>query len=135
MNTASSRTPSRTRGSASDAAILLSLLALAGCGGGGGGSNVGVRQPVAGPRNSSTIVVTADDRRLLVVNPQADTLSVFDLVQQQPVIACELAVGADPRSVAVNGRGDRAFVTNAAAGTVSVIALDGDPHVVGTIAV
>src|SRR5688572_31056332 len=84
------------------AAFLLLLLALAGCDSGTGGSKVDVApDPGFGPRGSSTIVRTADDRRLLVVNPDADTLSVFDLIQQEPVKTCELAVGSDPRSVAV----------------------------------
>ncbi|HEX6810304.1 MAG TPA: hypothetical protein VF384_01660 [Planctomycetota bacterium] len=114
------------------------LLSLAGCDGNNGGSNVGVQPepaPVLGPRGSSTIVRTADDRKLLVVNPDADTLSIFELVQQQPVKDCEIAVGADPRSVAVTASGTKAYVANAASGTVSVITLGNDSRVVDTIAV
>src|SRR5262245_3492255 len=107
MNPATPRCSVRAGRSAPGAAFLLTLVALAACGGGGGGSSVGVPPaPVTGPRSSSTIVLTADDQRLLAVNPESDTLSVFAIVQQQPVKDCELAVGADPRSVAVTGRGD-----------------------------
>lgn len=115
---------------------FLVLLALTACSDNDNGSDVGVQpEPVSGPRSSSTIVRTADDKKLLVVNPDADTLSIFDLVQQQPVVDCEIAVGADPRSVAVTGTGTKAYVANAASGTVSVVALGSDSHVVTTIKV
>jgi YVTN family beta-propeller protein len=118
------------------AAHLLALAALAACSGGGGGNNTPAQTPPASnQRSSSTIALTADDQRLLAVDPTTDTLSVFAIVQQQPVKGFELPVGSDPRSVAVTSRGDKAYVANAAAGTVSVIGLGSSPQVLGTIAV
>src|SRR5687767_2420478 len=74
--------------------VFLGLLALPACDSNDRTGDVGVQPaPVLGPRGSSTIVRTADDKRLLVVNPEADSLSVFELVQQQPVKDCEIAVG------------------------------------------
>ena len=125
--------PHRTR-NLGPAAFLV-LVALAACGGGPNGVRGDVQPAAAGPRGSSTIVLTADDKRLLVVNPDADTLSIFDIVQQQPVMNRELAVGSDPRSVAVTSRGDKAYVANAASNSVSVISLGTSPQVIGTITV
>src|SRR5262245_46566989 len=125
--------PRRTR--ALGPAAFLVLVALAACGGGANGVRGDVQPAAAGPRGSSTIVLTADDKRLLVVNPDADTLSIFDIVQQQPVMNRELAVGSDPRSVAVTRAGNKAYVANAASNSVSVISLGTSPQVIGTIAV
>src|SRR5262245_58709860 len=125
--------PRRTR--ALGPAAILVLAALAACGGGANGDRAEVQPDASGPRGSSTIVLTADDKRLLVVNPDADTLSIFDVVQQQPVMSRELGVGSDPRSVAVTFAGDKAYVANAGSNSVSVIKLGTPPQVIGTIAV
>ncbi len=115
---------------------LATLAACGGGGGGGGGSNVVAPPPKAfGPRGSSSVVLTSDDKRLLAVNPDTDTVSILDVTLEKPVKACELAVGADPRSVAVTSKGDKAYVANAGDGTVSVLSLGSEPRVLKTITV
>jgi len=119
--------------------VALTFVALSACGGGGGGGGNGnvVTPPpkTFGPRGSSSVVLTSDDKRLLVVNPDTDTVAILDVTQEKPVKACELAVGPDPRSVAVTARGDKAYVANAGSGTVSVLALGAEPRVVKTVTV
>ncbi len=123
------------RGAAQLAALLF-LGAIAGCSGGGRAPAPILPAPLpAGPRASASIALTAHDQRLLVVNPDDDTLAVFSVALEQPVQLCALAVGNDPRAVAVTGRGHKAYVTNAGAGTVSVVDLGGDPRVAGTVSV
>jgi YVTN family beta-propeller protein len=120
------------------ALLLFSCAALAACGGGGGGGGGNVVTPppkTFGPRGSSSIALTSDDKRLLVVNPDADTTSILSTAQDQPIKSCELAVGADPRSVAVTAKGDKAYVANSASGTVSVLSLGSEPRVLKTIPV
>jgi YVTN family beta-propeller protein len=106
-------------------------------GGGGGGSNVITPPPpkTFGPRGSSSVVLTSDDKQLLAVNSDTDTVSILDVTQEKPVKACELAVGADPRSVAVTASGAKAYVANAGDGTVSVLGLGAEPRVLKTITV
>lgn len=117
--------------------LALALLVLSACGGGGGGASSVVNPPpkAFGPRGSSSVVLTSDDKRLLVVNPDTDTVTILDVSQVQPRETCQLAVGGDPRSVAVTSRGDKAYVANAGSGTVSVLSLGTPPHVLRTIPV
>jgi YVTN family beta-propeller protein len=129
------RSHSRRRTRYLGPAAFLVLVALPACGGGANGVSGDVQPAASAPRGSSTVALTADDKHLLVVNPDADTVSIFDIVQRQPVMNRELAVGSDPRSVAVTRSGDKAYVANAASNSVSVIKLGSPPQVIGTIAV
>jgi YVTN family beta-propeller protein len=84
----------------------------------------------SGPTHSSTIALTTDDRRLVVVNRETNSVSVFEVRSAnggdtQEKLA-EVAVGQEPHSVALSPNNSRAYVTNTASGTVSVIALRGD---------
>lgn len=67
-----------------------------------------------------------------MVNPDSDSLSVVDL-GAQPVVT-EIAVGVDPRTVAVSDDGSRAYTANRAGNSVSAIDLD-TRLVIGEIAV
>ena len=72
-------------------------------------------------RASSAIAITADGTTLLAVNPDSNSVSVIALAEL-PVVA-ELAVGADPRTVAVDDAARRAYVANRGSDSVSVVDL------------
>jgi len=93
-----------------------------------------------GPRQSGPIALTADDSTLVNVNPEANTISVFDSSSSTLVKLGEVKVGRDPESVAVQPNVDRhgddddededgqrdgalAYVANSFDGTVSVVSL------------
>ena len=76
---------------------------------------------------SSSIAITSDDTRVVVVNRQKASASVFRVkaangadVNEPPV---EVPVGKEPRYVAITPDNKRALVTNTIEGTVSVIDL------------
>ena len=72
-------------------------------------------------RSSSAIAITQDGTTLLVVNPDSNSLSIVDL---DPVsLVTEVAVGVDPRTVAVDDFASVAYVANRGSNTVSVIDL------------
>src|SRR5262245_33448424 len=54
-----------------------------------------------GPRQSSPIALTVDDSKLVNVNPEANTISVFDTSSSVLVKLGEVKVGRDPESVAI----------------------------------
>ena len=88
------------------------------------------------PGRCTTIALTPDDRRLVVVNRQNDSVSIIEVVDRNghdtSHLVAELSVGQEPRYVAVSPDGKTAFVTNTVDGTVVVIDLDADhPTVVG----
>src|SRR5688572_6555420 len=69
--------------------------------------------------NSSPIAVSDDGRFVWSVNPDADTLSVIRTDTNTEIR--RIITGDEPQSVALSNDNRRAFVTNAAAGTVAVI--------------
>src|SRR5262249_42449444 len=92
------------------------------------------------PTRSSTIRLTRNDKLLVVVNREANSLSVLQVRKGDRDVGIKLAevpVGIDPHSVAVDPAGRLAFVTNGASGTVSVVSLAGENRyaVVGEIPV
>ena len=76
-----------------------------------------------GPRQSSPVALSGDSQRLINVNPDSNSVSVFDVTTDTPVKVAEVAVGKDPGSVAIHPDGTRAYVANAFDGTVSIIDL------------
>jgi YVTN family beta-propeller protein len=75
---------------------------------------------------SAALGLTGDDQTLVNVNPTANSVTVFDVsTPATPVKLAEITVGADPRNVAVHPNGLKAYVTNSADGTVSVVDLIG----------
>ncbi len=70
-------------------------------------------------RASSAIALTSDDNFLLVVNPDSNSLTVIDLLNSNQIF--EINVGIDPRTVAVDDCGDRAFVSNRGSDSISVV--------------
>jgi len=71
-------------------------------------------------QSSSAIAITDDGSRLLVVNPDSNSVSVMDPLAGEKL--AELTVGDDPRTVALEGSA-RAYVANRGSNTVSVIDL------------
>jgi YVTN family beta-propeller protein len=82
------------------------------------------------PSRSSTIAITSDDRRVVVVNRETNTVSVIEVRDKHGKDVAhklaEVVVGLEPRNVALHPNDHEAYVTNALSGTVSVIALAGE---------
>ena len=81
------------------------------------------------PTRSTNIALTSDDRKLLVVNRESDSLSIIEVrnadgADRREKLA-EITVGKEPRCVAIHPDDSEAYVANAVSGTVSVIALIG----------
>lgn len=81
------------------------------------------------PTRSSTLALTSDGRRLVVVNRPVDTVSIIEVRDAHGAdtnqLIEEVHVGHEPRQVAISPNDAEAFVTNTASGTVSVIELSG----------
>src|SRR5215475_3495971 len=78
-----------------------------------------------GPTRSTTIALTSDETRLVVVNREANSVSIIQVkdangndVARKIV---EIGVGEEPRCVAVHPTDRAAYVTNGISGTVPVI--------------
>jgi DNA-binding beta-propeller fold protein YncE/mono/diheme cytochrome c family protein len=110
---------------------------------------------LAGPSRSTTIALTSDEERLVVANRETSSVTLlrvrdrplakfFPLVPPEnfplqdidpPLKLGEVAVGAEPRCVAVNPNGREAYVTSSGTGTLSVINVEGAPFVEAEIPV
>jgi YVTN family beta-propeller protein len=90
------------------------------------------------PSHSTTIALTSDEQRLVVVNREANSVSIIRVKNAQGNDVAnkiaEIGVGEEPRCVAIHPNDDEAYVTNGISGTVSVIRL-GQRRVVATIPV
>jgi YVTN family beta-propeller protein len=85
------------------------------------------------PTRNSTLAVGDDGpagRRVWVVNPDADTVTVFDATSGE--IDDEITVGDDPRSVARDGNG-RYWVTCQGTDEIRVLNADGTAHATVTV--
>ena len=78
----------------------------------------------AGPTKSSPLALNADDSLLAVVNPDANTVSLFDVGSDRNIPLGEFAVGQEPSGAAVSPDGRFVYVTNTLDGTVSVLQVD-----------
>ena len=76
-------------------------------------------QTSVGPRQSSPIALTGNNTKLVNVNPEANSVSVFDVTSEPATKLAEITVGTDPSSVAVHPNGMKAYVSNAFSGSVS----------------
>ena len=88
---------------------------------------IALRGADAAPSRSTTIALTSDETRVVVVNREANTLSVIKVKNANGNDVknklAEIAVGEEPRCVAVSPDDRFAFVTNAISATVSVVSL------------
>src|SRR5262245_51221150 len=70
---------------------------------------------------SSPIAITHDDKQVWSVNPDNNSVSVFKVDKDANVKIAEIKVGREPWCVAITPDDEKAYVTNMASGTVSVI--------------
>jgi YVTN family beta-propeller protein len=77
--------------------------------------------PGFGPTSSSPIALTHDDRFVWTLNRDNNTVSVIEVAGDLNLKRAEVSVGAEPRTIAITPNDAKAYVTNMAAGTVSVI--------------
>jgi DNA-binding beta-propeller fold protein YncE len=78
----------------------------------------------SGATQSSPIALSADDRVLVNVNPDVNSITVFDVTTESPRKLAEIKVGREPSSVAISPDGTVAFVANALDGTVTPVDLN-----------
>ena len=100
------------------------ILAIAGCGGGGGGGNNGggvVKPLVLAGSYSGPIALTTDGAFVRVANPDNDTVSVLEVAGDKNLKVSEIAVGDEPRCVAITPDNKKVYVTAAVSGSVYVI--------------
>src|SRR5262245_53883336 len=80
-----------------------------------------------GPTRSTTIALTSDETRLVVVNREANSVSIIQVKDANgndvATKIVEIGVGEEPRCVAVHPTDQAAYVTNGISGTVSVVDL------------
>jgi YVTN family beta-propeller protein len=92
----------------------------------------------ATPTHSTTIALTSDEQRVIVVNREANSVSLIRVKNMQGndigTKIAEIGVGEEPRCVAVHPNDQEAYVTNGISGTVSVVNL-AQRRVVATIPV
>jgi YVTN family beta-propeller protein len=82
----------------------------------------------AAPTRSTTIALTSDERDVVVVNREANSISIVRVKNAKGNDVsnkiAEIPVGEEPRCVAVHPSDRAAYVTNAISGTVSVVDLN-----------
>src|SRR5262245_1051726 len=82
---------------------------------------------LATPSHSTTIALTSDETRLIVVNREANTVSIIQVTDAAgndvAIKLAEIGVGSEPRCVAVHPNNQVAYVTNGISATVSVVDL------------
>lgn len=66
------------------------------------------------PSASSILALSPDDKWLWIVNPDSDSVSVFETDGSPPVKVAEISVEGNPRTVAFNRTDNRAYVTSQA---------------------
>jgi YVTN family beta-propeller protein len=80
-----------------------------------------------GPTRSTTIALTSDETRLVVVNREANSVSIIRVKDANgndvATKLVEIGVGEEPRCVAIHPTDRVAYVTNGISGTVSVVDL------------
>jgi YVTN family beta-propeller protein len=95
-------------------------------------------ETLATPSRSTTIALTSGEGRVVVVNREANSLSIIRVRNAQGqdvgIKLAEIGVGIEPRCVAVSPDDREAYVTNGASGTVAVVSLQ-QLRVVDTITV
>jgi YVTN family beta-propeller protein len=88
-----------------------------------------VQHRLTTPSRSTTVAFTSDDRRVVAVNRETHSLSVIEVRDQHGLdtakLVAEVAVGNEPRFVALSPDDWEAYVTNALDGTVAVVSLVG----------
>ncbi|MFN7924175.1 MAG: beta-propeller fold lactonase family protein [Bryobacteraceae bacterium] len=82
-----------------------------------------------GAISSQPLALSADGGTLVSVNPDNDTISVFNVEGDRNTRIGEISVGQEPNGVAVSPDGKWAYVANTVTGSVSVVSIHRDgPH-------
>src|ERR1700752_2507664 len=85
------------------------------------------KTPVATATRSTTIALTSDEARVVVVNREANSVSIIRVKDANgndvATKLVEIGVGEQPRCVAIHPTDRAAYVTNGISGTVSVVDL------------
>ena len=101
-------------------ALLAAGASLAACDSGGGddgGDDGGVPPPVlARPSKSGTVAITGNDKFVAMVNPETDSIAVFDTASDTRTALVK--TGKEPSSIVIGPDDDTAFVANRADATV-----------------
>src|SRR5262245_28417002 len=71
--------------------------------------------------SSSPIAITSDDRQVWVVNPDNNSVSVINIHRDANRKIDEIAVGQEPRFLAIGAKDRNVFVSNSRDGTVTMI--------------
>ena len=79
----------------------------------------------SGPTSSQPLALSADDSLLAVANPDNNSITLFDLKNNNA--KAEIPVGKEPNGVTLLPDGSRAYVANTVDGTVSVVAINRSP--------
>ena len=103
-------------------AVLLGLIVL------GARSDSAVPTPTAAtPSHSTTIALTSNEQRLVVVNREANSVSIIQVKDANgndvSIKLAEIGVGEEPRCVSIHPNDQVAYVTNGISATVSVVNL------------
>src|SRR5215475_5696123 len=76
---------------------------------------------VPSPTHSSPIAITSDNQFVWSVNPDNNSVSVFNVAGDANQKIAEVLVGTEPWCVAITPNDAKVYVTNMVSGTVSVI--------------
>jgi YVTN family beta-propeller protein len=87
----------------------------------GGSAAAQAKKQKAEATRSSPIAVTHDDTYVWSVNPDNDSVSVFRVTNDENTKIAEIKVEKEPWCVAITPDDEKAYITNMASGTVSVI--------------
>jgi len=90
---------------------------------------------MGGPYSSQPLALSWDDSQLAVVNPDANTVSIFSVAADVNNRVAEVAVGKEPSGVSFSSDGTQLYVANRVDGTVSVLSNYPSWHATGSIAV
>ncbi len=105
---------------------LVAVLGLVGLGA-AAQRNAASTSTAARPTHSTTIALTSDERRIVVVNREANSVSIIRVKDADgndvATKLAEIGVGEEPRCVAIHPNDQVAYVTNGISGTVSVVNL------------
>jgi YVTN family beta-propeller protein len=82
-------------------------------------SNAPELTPTTHQHSSGAIAITPDGATLLAVNPDSNSVSI--IATDTASVITEIAVGIDPRAVAINALGNLAYVANRGSDSLSVL--------------
>jgi len=88
-----------------------------------------------GAISSQPLALDGNGTLLAVANPDNNSVTFFDVLQDRNRRLREITVGKEPNGVALNPQGTRAYVANTVSGTVSVLNINRTTSQVARVAV